>query len=172
MQLRVLMATAATAAALSLGMSAAFAGGSYGTKTGTAVPVQKDIVDTAAGAGQFNTLAKAIAAAGLTNTLKGPGPYTVFAPTDEAFAKIPADQLNALLADKAALNKVLTFHVVPGNIVAADVKTGPVKTVQGQSLNIDASSSGVKVNDARVIKTDVMATNGVIHVIDKVILPN
>ena len=131
-----------------------------------------DIVDTAVGAGQFNTLAKALAAAGLVDTLKGPGPFTVFAPTDAAFAKIPADKLNALLADKAALTKVLTYHVVPGKVVASDVRTGQVKTVEGQSLNVTASSGGVKVNNANVIKTDVMASNGVIHVIDSVVLPN
>jgi uncharacterized surface protein with fasciclin (FAS1) repeats len=96
----------------------------------------------------------------------------VFAPTDAAFAKIPADKLNALLADKAALTKVLTYHVVPGMVVAADVKPGRVKTVEGDYLNVTASPAGVKVNDANVIKTDVMATNGVIHVIDTVVLPN
>ena len=133
---------------------------------------KSDIIDTAVGAGQFNTLAKALTAAGLIDTLTGPGPFTVFAPTDAAFAKIPADKLNALLADKAALTKVLTYHVVPGMVVAADVKPGRVKTVEGDYLNVTASSGGVKVNDANVIKTDVMATNGVIHVIDTVVLPN
>jgi uncharacterized surface protein with fasciclin (FAS1) repeats len=135
-------------------------------------PAPSNLVDTAIGAGQFNTLAKALTAAGLVDTLKGPGPFTVFAPTDTAFAQIPADKLNALLADKAALTKVLTYHVVPGKVLAADVKSGAVPTVQGQSLNIQASSTGVKVNDAQVIKTDVMASNGVIHVIDRVVLPN
>jgi uncharacterized surface protein with fasciclin (FAS1) repeats len=141
-------------------------------KTSGAPAAQGDIVDTAIGAGQFNTLAKALTAAGLVDTLKGPGPFTVFAPTDAAFAKIPADKLNALLADKATLTKVLTYHVVPGKVVAADVRSGMVKTVQGQSLSLNASSAGVKVNGANVIKTDVMATNGVIHVIDTVVLPN
>jgi len=107
----------------------------------------------------------------LVDTLNG-SEFTVFAPTDAAFAKIPADKLNALLADKAALTKVLTYHVVPGMVVAADVKPGRVKTVEGDYLNVTASSGGVKVNDANVIKTDVMATNGVIHVIDTVVLPN
>ena len=111
----------------------------------------QDIVDTAVGAGQFTTLAKALTAAGLIDTLKGKGPFTVFAPTDAAFAKIPTAQLNALLADKAALVKVLTYHVVPGEIVAADVKAGPLKTVEGASLNVTTSSMGVKVNDAKVI---------------------
>ncbi len=133
---------------------------------------KSDIVDTAIGAGQFNTLATALTAAGLVDTLKGPGPFTVFAPTDAAFAKIPADKLNALLVDKAALAKVLTYHVVPGMVVAADVKPGRVKTVEGDYLNVTASPAGVRVNDANVIKTDVMATNGVIHVIDTVVLPN
>ena len=130
-----------------------------------------DIVDTAVAAGQFNTLAKALTAAGLIDTLKGPGPFTVFAPTDAAFAQIPADKLNALLADKAALTKVLTYHVVAGNVPAAQVRSGAVKTVQGQSLDVKASSSGVVVNDARVVKADVFASNGVIHVIDKVVMP-
>ena len=146
--------------------------GESGARTHLAAAAAKaDIVDTAVGAGQFNTLAKALTAAGLIDTLKGPGPFTVFAPTDEAFAKIPAEKLNALLADKAALTKVLTYHVVAGNVPAAKVKTGAVKTVQGQSLNVNASSSGVRVNDARVVKTDIMASNGVIHVIDTVVMP-
>ena len=133
---------------------------------------RSDIVDTAVSAGQFGTLAKALTEAGLIDTLKGPGPFTVFAPTDAAFAKIPAEQLQALLADKAALTKVLTYHVVPGKVMAKDVSTGSVKTVEGQSLMLDVSSAGVKVNDANVIKTDIVASNGVIHVIDSVVLPN
>jgi uncharacterized surface protein with fasciclin (FAS1) repeats len=138
----------------------------------TAKTSKADIVDTAVGAGQFTTLAKALAAGGLIDTLKGAGPFTVFAPTDQAFAKIPAATLAALLADKTALVKVLTYHVVPGRVLAADVKTGNVKTVQGQMLAINASPAGVKVNDAKVIKTDIMATNGVIHVIDTVVMPS
>ena len=147
--------------------------GETGTRThlAAAASAKADIVDTAVGAGQFNTLAKALTAAGLIDTLKGPGPFTVFAPTDEAFAKIPAEKLNALLADKAALTKVLTYHVVAGSVPASQVKSGAVKTVQGQSLNVNASSSGVRVNDARVVKTDIMASNGVIHVIDTVVMP-
>ncbi len=159
------LATAVTAAVLATGMSAAFAD----SKPSMA---KADIVGTAIGAGQFNTLAKALTAADLVDTLKGPGPFTVFAPTDEAFAKIPPEKLNALLADKAALAKVLTYHVVSGKVVAADVRTGPVKTVEGQDLNLNVTSSGVTVNNAKVIKTDIMATNGVIHVIDTVVLPN
>lgn len=130
-----------------------------------------DIVDTAKAAGSFNTLTTAVQAAGLTDTLKGPGPYTVFAPTDEAFAKIPQDKLDALLKDKAALTKVLTYHVVPGKVLAKDVKPGPVQTVEGQPLNVSVADGKVKVNDANVIKTDVNADNGVIHVIDVVLIP-
>jgi uncharacterized surface protein with fasciclin (FAS1) repeats len=131
----------------------------------------KDIVDTAVSAGSFNTLVTAVKEAGLVETLKGEGPFTVFAPTDEAFSKIPADQLNALLADKEALTKVLTYHVVPGKVMAKDViKLSSAQTVQGQSLSIDASS-GVKVDNARVLKTDIETSNGVIHVIDSVMLP-
>jgi uncharacterized surface protein with fasciclin (FAS1) repeats len=136
-----------------------------------ATPAHKDIVDTAVAAGSFKTLATALQAAGLVDTLKGAGPFTVFAPTDEAFAKIPKADLEALLADKAKLTKVLTYHVVPGKVMAADVvKLKEAKTVQGQSIRID-TSSGVKVDGANVIKTDILASNGVIHVIDAVILP-
>jgi len=132
----------------------------------------KDIVDTAVSAGQFNTLAKALTEAGLIETLKGKGPFTVFAPTDEAFAKLPAGTLEALLKDKAKLTAVLTYHVVAGKVSAADVaKLSEAKTVQGQSVKIN-TMGGVMVNDAHVVKADVMASNGVIHVIDKVILPN
>ena len=132
----------------------------------------RDIVDTAVSAGQFNTLAKALTEAGLVDTLKGKGPFTVFAPTDEAFAKLPAGTLDALLKDKAKLKSVLTYHVVAGKVLAADVvKLSEAKTVQGQSVKI-STTGGVKVNDANVVKTDIMASNGVIHVIDKVILPN
>jgi uncharacterized surface protein with fasciclin (FAS1) repeats len=132
---------------------------------------EKDIVDTAVAAGQFKTLATALTAAGLVDTLKGPGPFTVFAPTDDAFAKIPKADLDAILADKAKLTKILTYHVVPGKVTAADVvKLSEAKTVEGQSIRID-TSDGVKVNDANVVKTDIMATNGVIHVIDSVLLP-
>lgn len=130
----------------------------------------KDIVDTAVAAGQFKTLAAALQAAGLVDTLKGPGPFTVFAPTDEAFAKIPKAQLDALLADKTKLTAVLTYHVVAGKVMAADVKAGQVKTVQGKGLSV-TTSPAVMVNDAKVIKTDIVADNGVIHVIDTVVLP-
>ena len=130
-----------------------------------------DIVDTAKSAGSFNTLVKAVQAAGLVDTLKGPGPFTVFAPTDEAFAKVPKEKLDALLKDKAALTKVLTYHVVPGKVVAASVKPGAVKTVQGSSLNVAVAGGAVTVDNAKVVKTDVMADNGVIHVIDTVVMP-
>ena len=130
----------------------------------------QDIVDVAAKAGNFNTLVTAVKAAGLVDTLKGPGPFTVFAPTDAAFAKVPKAKLDALLADKAALTKVLTYHVVPGKVMAADVKAGKVKTVQGSEITV-STAGGVKVDAANVVKTDIAADNGVIHVIDSVIMP-
>ena len=130
----------------------------------------KDIVDTAVAAGSFKTLAAALQAAGLVDTLKGPGPFTVFAPTDEAFAKIPKADLDALLKDKAKLTAVLTYHVVPGKVMAKDVKAGMVKTVQGSALTV-STTGGVMVDNAKVIKTDIVADNGVIHVIDSVVIP-
>jgi len=130
----------------------------------------KDIVDTAVAAGNFKTLATALTAAGLIDTLKGKGPFTVFAPTDEAFAKIPKADLDALLADKAKLTAVLTYHVVPGKVMAKDVKAGKVKTVQGSEITV-TTAGGVMVDKAKVVKTDIVADNGVIHVIDSVILP-
>lgn len=129
-----------------------------------------DIVDTAVKAGNFKTLVTAVQAAGLVETLKGPGPFTVFAPTDEAFAKIPKATLDGLLADKAALAKVLTYHVVPGKVMAKDVKAGKVKTVQGGSVTL-ATTGGVTVDGAKVVAADVAADNGVIHAIDTVIMP-
>lgn len=131
-----------------------------------------DIVDTAIGAGQFKTLVTAVKAAGLVETLKGKGPFTVFAPTDDAFAKIPKDKLEALLKDKKALTAVLAYHVVPGKVMAADVvQLDSVKTVQGKSINIATKDGKVTINGASVIKTDIVCGNGVIHVIDTVILP-
>ena len=131
----------------------------------------KDIVDTAVAAGNFKTLSAALKAADLVPTLKGKGPFTVFAPTDAAFAKIPKSDLDALLKDKAKLTKVLTYHVVAGKVMAADVvKLKTAKTLEGSSITID-TSAGVKVDGAHVIKTDIAASNGVIHVIDAVILP-
>ncbi|MBX7230233.1 MAG: fasciclin domain-containing protein [Burkholderiaceae bacterium] len=130
----------------------------------------KDIVDTVIAAGNFKTLASALGAAGLVETLKGKGPFTVFAPTDAAFAKIPKADLDALLKDKAKLTAVLTYHVVPGKVMAADVKAGKVKTVQGSELTV-TTAGGVKVDSAKVTSTDIVADNGVIHVIDSVIMP-
>ena len=130
----------------------------------------KDIVDTAVAAGNFKTLATALTAAGLIDTLKGKGPFTVFAPTDEAFAKVPKADLDALLADKAKLTAVLTYHVVPGKVMAKDVKAGKVKTVQGSEITI-TTKGGVMVDKAHVTATDIVADNGVIHVIDSVIMP-
>lgn len=130
-----------------------------------------DIVDTAKSAGSFNTLVTAVQAADLVDTLKGPGPFTVFAPTDAAFAKIPKAQLDALLKDKAALTKVLTYHVVPGKVMAKDVKAGNVKTVEGSSLPITMSNGKVLVKGAEVIQADIVTDNGVIHVIDAVVMP-
>ena len=132
-----------------------------------------DIVDTAI-AGKFNTLVAAVKAAGLVDTLKGPGPFTVFAPTDEAFATLPEGALENLLKpeNKAKLQNVLTYHVVPGKVMSSDAaKLNSAKTAQGSSINIKATDNGVMVNDARVLKADIPASNGVIHVIDKVILP-
>jgi uncharacterized surface protein with fasciclin (FAS1) repeats len=132
----------------------------------------KDIVDTAVSAGQFNTLVTALEAAGLVDTLKGPGPFTVFAPTDAAFAKIPKKDLDALLADKAKLTAVLTYHVVSGKVMAKDVKAGPVKTVEGRSFMVKVDAGKVMVDKATVTKTDIVTDNGVIHVVDTVLIPN
>jgi uncharacterized surface protein with fasciclin (FAS1) repeats len=130
-----------------------------------------DIVDTAVAAGSFKTLVAAVTAAKLVDTLKSKGPFTVFAPNDEAFAKLPEGTVEGLLKDIPKLTAVLTYHVVAGEVMAADVvKLKSAKTVQGQEVMIDASN-GVKVNDATVIKADIVTDNGVIHVIDKVLLP-
>jgi uncharacterized surface protein with fasciclin (FAS1) repeats len=132
----------------------------------------KDIVDTAVDAGSFKTLATALQAADLVSTLKGEGPFTVFAPTDAAFAKIPKADLNALLKDKEALTRVLTYHVVSGKVMAADVvKLTQATTVQGSPIKINVVDGKVKVNNANVSATDIAASNGVIHVIDTVIMP-
>lgn len=138
------------------------------------MPETKDVVGVAAGAGQFNTLAKLIEAAGLTSTLQGAGPFTVFAPTDAAFAKLPKETVDSLLKpeNKAKLAAILTYHVVPGRIFSDQaVKAGTAKTVQGQSVTIAVKEGKAKVNDANLVKTDINASNGVIHVIDSVILP-
>jgi len=136
---------------------------------------EKDIVDTAVAAGTFKTLAKALTEAGLIETLKGPGPFTVFAPTDAAFAKVPKADLDALLADKVKLKAVLLYHVVAGSVPAADVVKmadgSKVKTVNGASFTLGVKGSKVTVDAANVTKTDIKASNGIIHVIDSVIMP-
>ena len=156
-----LAAAALVAAPLALGASVAYA---------------KDIVDTAASAGNFNTLIAAIEAAGLAETLKGPGPFTVFAPTDEAFAKLPAGTVETLLKpeNKDKLVQILTYHVVPGKVMSGDVagKSTEAKTVEGSTLEVDAREGGVMVDEARVVQADIAADNGVIHVIDTVVMPN
>lgn len=130
-----------------------------------------DIVDTAVAAGSFTTLVAAVKAAGLVDTLKGAGPFTVFAPTDDAFAKLPAGTVEGLLKDIPKLTKILTYHVVPGAVMSTDI-TGPMSpaTVEGSTLSIDPSN-GVKVNNATVVTPDIKADNGVIHVIDTVLIP-
>ena len=151
----------ATAAAMTLALTAT-----------TAQAQTKDIVDTAVGAGIFNTLVTAVKAANLVDTLKGAGPFTVFAPTDEAFAKIPKATLDALLKDQAKLKEVLTYHVVAGKVMAADVvKMKAAKTVQGSSAKVSVNGSTVMIDDAKVVKTDIATSNGVIHVIDTVLMP-
>lgn len=133
----------------------------------------QDIVGVAAGAGTFNTLVAAVKAAGLVETLQGEGPFTVFAPTDEAFAKLPAGTVESLLLpeNKQKLIAILTYHVLAGKVMASDVKTMQAKTVNGAELAIAVGSGGVLVNNARVVATDIAASNGVIHVIDTVVLP-
>ena len=134
----------------------------------------KDIVDTAVGAGSFKTLVTAVQAAGLVDTLKGTGPFTVFAPTDEAFAKLPAGTVEGLLKpeNKAKLQAILTYHVVPGKVMSADVlKIDTAKTVNGQALAVSAKNGVVMIDNAKVVKTDIVTSNGVIHVIDAVVLP-
>ncbi len=134
----------------------------------------KDIVDTAVGAGNFTTLVAAVKAAGLVDTLKGTGPFTVFAPNDAAFAKLPKGTVEDLLKpeNKAKLTAILTYHVIPGKVMAADIagKTAKVKTVQGSEISVDAIK-GVKVDNATVVTADIVTSNGVIHVIDTVVMP-
>jgi uncharacterized surface protein with fasciclin (FAS1) repeats len=133
---------------------------------------KKDIVDTAVGAGSFQTLVTAVKAAGLVDTLKGDGPFTVFAPTDEAFAKLPKGAVEGLLKDKEKLAKVLTYHVVAGKVMAADAaKLDSAKSVEGSKLTIAAKNGKVKIDDATVVKADIDCSNGVIHVIDTVLMP-
>jgi uncharacterized surface protein with fasciclin (FAS1) repeats len=133
---------------------------------------QKNIVETAIAAGNFNTLVEAVKAAGLVETLSSPGPFTVFAPTDEAFSKVPKPVLDALMANKTLLTAVLTYHVVPGEVMSSDLKNGmSLKTAEGDDVKITIDPAGVMLNNAKVVKTDINASNGVIHVIDAVILP-
>ena len=156
---------AAVALALSL---------SLGVFAGPNPAPSKDIVDTAVSAGSFKTLAAALQAAGLVDTLKGKGPFTVFAPTDEAFAKLPPGTVEDLLKpeNKEKLVAILTYHVVPGKVMAAQVtKLNSAKTVNGQSLTLSVNSGSVMVDNAKVVKTDILCSNGVIHVIDSVLLP-
>ena len=160
-----IIASAAVAASLLLGTP--------GTETGPKADPSMNIVETAVAAGSFNTLVAAVKAAGLVEVLSGEGPFTVFAPTDEAFAQIPEDQLNALLADKEALTAVLTYHVVAGKLMAEDVvKLSSATTVNGQDVDIKVWDGKVMIDGAQVITADIDTTNGVIHVINKVILPD
>lgn len=134
---------------------------------------QKDIVDTAVQAGNFKTLVAAVQAAGLVDTLKSPGPFTVFAPTDEAFEKLPPGTVESLLQDKEKLIQVLTYHVVPGKVMSTDVVgLDSAQTVQGQRLSIDTMNGIVMIDNSKVVAADIQASNGVIHVIDTVLIPN
>lgn len=134
-------------------------------------PVPTTIADTAARTPQLSTLTRLLGEAGLTDTLRGPGPFTVFAPTDEAFKAVPAATMARLASDKALLRSVLTFHVVPGKVMAAEVKNGPAKSVQGANLALSRSGTFVTVEDAVVQVADVPVTNGVVHIIDAVLIP-
>jgi len=158
-----------------LAIGTAVLGAAVGASNTTAVDTPtKDIVDTAVAAGSFTTLATALEAAGLVEPLKGAGPFTVFAPTDDAFVKLPAGTLEPLLKpeNQAKLKRILTYHVVPGRVMAADVvKLHSAKAVSGDTIAIATHGGGVTVDNAHVVKTDIAATNGVIHVIDAVILP-
>lgn len=152
--------------------AAAFAGLAATAPVAGAQATSQDIVETAVAAGSFKTLVAAVQAAGLVETLKGKGPFTVFAPTDEAFAKLPAGTVEALLKDKAKLTAILTYHVVAGDVKAAQaMKLNAAKTVNGQSLTIQVRDGSVMIDNARVVKADIAASNGTIHVIDTVVLP-
>ncbi len=173
MNKRTMLKTAFLAASFLTVSACSTTGGAYKDTSAVKAP-SSDIVDTAVAAGSFNTLVAAVKAAGLVDTLKGEGPFTVFAPTDDAFAALPAGTVESLLepANKAQLQAILTYHVIPGKVMAADIagKTMSVDTVNGKAINVDASD-GVMINDATVTTADVAASNGVIHVIDKVLLP-
>ena len=148
--------------------------GFFGIASAETKTTGNDIVAVASSAGNFNTLVAALKAAGLVETLRGPGPFTVFAPTDEAFAKLPKGTVENLLKpeNKDKLVAILTYHVVPGKVMAADVTTMKAKTVNGQELNVKVADGTVTVDNAKVIKTDVVTSNGVIHIIDTVVMPN
>jgi uncharacterized surface protein with fasciclin (FAS1) repeats len=152
---------------------AAFVGTTFTPAVIAADAPTETVVGIAAGNKDFSTLVAAVKAAGLVDTLSGTGPFTVFAPTNDAFAKLPKGTVEDLLKpeNKAKLTAVLTYHVVAGKVLAADVKTGKVKTVQGGELDVKVSDGGVTVDGAKVVKTDILGTNGVIHVIDSVVLP-
>ena len=166
MQIKIMTILAALFLLASLAGASDYASKAAGTES------QKNIVETAVAAGNFNTLVEAVKAAGLVDTLSGPGPFTVFAPTDDAFAKVPKAVLDALMANKTLLTAVLTYHVVPGEVMSSDLKNGmSVKTVEGSDVKITIDPAGVMVDNAKVIKADIKASNGVIHVIDAVILP-
>lgn len=165
-EMKIEIASMAVAAMTALGMV---------TSTANVHAAEMDIVDTAVSAGQFKTLAAALAAAGLVDTLKGAGPFTVFAPTDDAFAKLPAGTVETLLKpeNKDKLTAILTYHVVPGSVMAADVvKLKDAKTVNGQMVKVTVNGGSVMIGDANVTKTDIAASNGVIHVIDTVLMPS
>jgi len=170
-----ILSVATLAAAVTL-TSSLFAGEHTATKDASSATCAagKDIVSVASGADNFKTLVAAVKAAGLVETLQGKGPFTVFAPTDEAFAKLPAGTVESLLKpeNKAKLVAILTYHVLAGKVLAADVKTMKAKSVNGQELSIKLEDGNVTVDNAKVIKTDLAANNGVIHVIDTVVLPN
>ena len=167
------LASAAVAVALATGMSFAIAGSNYGTKaTSTAPAMKSDIVDTAVSAGQFNTLAKALTEAGLVDTLKGSGPFTVFAPTDDAFAALPSGTVEALLGDVAALTDVLLYHVVDDKLPAETVAgESSIRTLQGSDAEVATDMNTVTIAGATIQITDIPASNGVIHVIDAVMIP-
>ena len=152
--------------------SLATAGTCSSTKAAKNAKAEKNIVETAVAAGSFTTLVKAVQAAGLVDALSGPGPFTVFAPTDAAFAALPAGTLESLLADKAALAKVLTYHVIVGEVLASSLPSVPMATtLQGSPVMFTINGGEARINQARIINADVKASNGVIHVIDAVILP-
>ena len=166
----------AVALVVTAGFALVACGGEETTTTAappTTEAAMMDIVDTAVAAGDFTTLVSLLETAGLVETLKGPGPFTVFAPTDEAFAKVPKETMDALAADPTgALTDVLTYHVVPGKVMAADVTDGlEATTVQGETVKFTVKDGKVMINDANIVQTDIECSNGVIHVIDAVLLP-